>query len=186
MVRGFIAVDIDDDAVLNRVLETQRTVVDCGADLKAVERENIHLTLRFLGEVGESQIPEVIDALKEIQFRPIELALKGVGVFPNTRFIRVIWIGIVKGGRELSGVASTLNARLMMLRFPPDNKGFSPHLTIARVRSRRSMENVVACLRELQDRDFGQFTVDSVRLKKSTLTPSGPIYDTLFEQKAQA
>lgn len=185
MVRSFIAVDIDDDALLNKIIEIQRAITECGADLKVVERENMHLTLRFLGEVGESLIPEIFAIIKEIKFKPIELALKGVGVFPNILFIRVIWVGIAKGEKELSQIASELNVQLRPVKIPSDTRGFSPHLTIARVRSQRNIENVLTYLHEWQDRDFGGFTVNSIKLKKSILTPTGPIYANLLEKTAE-
>ncbi|WP_455364338.1 RNA 2',3'-cyclic phosphodiesterase [[Eubacterium] cellulosolvens] len=185
MVRSFIAVEVDDALILDKICQVQQTLRDCGADLKTVKRENIHLTLRFLGEIGEGGVSEIIELLKEVNFKPFELSLKGVGVFPNQRYIRVIWLGLKQGEKELGEIASLIEQRLRTLRFPADNKRFSPHLTIARVRSKRNNDNLIPYLQEWKDRDFGQQLVNTIHLKKSVLTPLGPIYSTLFERKAE-
>jgi len=185
MVRSFIAVEVDDALILDKICQVQQTLRDCGADLKIVKRENIHLTLRFLGEIGEGRVSEITGLLQEVKFKPFDFSLKGVGVFPNERYIRVIWIGLKKGEKELTEIASLIEQRLRALRFPPDNKRFSPHLTIARLRSKRNNDNLIPYLREWRDRDFGLQLIDTIHLKKSVLTPLGPIYSTLFERRAE-
>ncbi|MEM4245877.1 MAG: RNA 2',3'-cyclic phosphodiesterase [Candidatus Bathyarchaeia archaeon] len=185
MVRCFISVDVEDDAILDTIADAQRTLLDCGADLKPVERQNTHLTLRFIGEVSEDMVQEVANFLEEVRFEPFKLSFKGVGAFPNDRFIRIIWVGVESGGEELKRIASAIDSKLRLIRVPSDKKGFSPHLTIARVRSQRNTNKVSALLRVWKDRDFGSQQVNSIRLKKSVLTPTGPVYSTLFERSAQ-
>lgn len=185
MVRSFIAVEIDDAMILDEISQVQQTLRDRGADLKIVKRENIHLTLRFLGEIDEGRVSEITDLLQEIRFKTFSLSLKGVGVFPNERFIRVIWIRLEKGEKELNQIASLIEKGLRTIGFPPDNKKFSPHLTIARVRSKRDSDKMIPYLHKWKDRDFGQQSVNTFRLKKSVLTTTGPVYSTLFERKAE-
>ena len=111
------------------------------------------------------------------------MEFKGVGTFPNIRNPRVIWVGIEKGASELSEIYGQLEPKLRKIGLIPDKKGFSPHLTIARVRSGRNRSELVNILGDLKLYDFGVMRADILRLKKSTLTPTGPIYSTIHEIK---
>lgn len=184
-VRSFIAVDVTDSVILQRITDCQTKLTRTGADLKLVEPENIHATLRFLGEVQAPLLDQVKSELAQVAFQPIAIELRGVGAFPNPRRPNVVWIGITKGGEELQGIFSRLEPRLRGLGFPADKKGFSPHITISRVKSGRSREALYSGIMDMPDIEFGSMNVDSIRLKKSTLTPKGPIYSTIYEQKAK-
>jgi len=180
-IRSFIAFDIADEGVLKRISNVQRTLADVGADLKLVEPKNIHATLRFLGEIPQVMVDKVYEEMKKVSFTPFEIELKGIGAFPNLTHLNVIWIGITKGANELAGIFDQLEPKIRQLGFPPDTKGFSPHITIARVKSGRNKAELVQQIMAMKDFELGIIRGDSLKLKRSVLTPQGPIYSTLNE-----
>ena len=181
MIRSFIAFDIDNKSVLRKLSEAQDKLVNTGADLKLVKPQNIHITMRFLGDISPTMIDAIHEEMEKVSFNPIDVELKGLGVFPTLKYLRVVWAGIQKGANELRKVFDQLEPLLRKLGFKPDPKGFSPHLTIARVRTGRNKSELIRCVKELADYDFGVLRADCLRLKKSVLTPKGPVYSTLKE-----
>lgn len=184
LVRSFIAVDLDDQKLLQSIVAAQQTLSRAGGDLKLVEPQNIHITLRFLGEIRQELVQDIIEQMKEVRFSPFTARFKGVGVFPNAHRPRVVWIGIEDGAKEMSEISNTLEKGLRTLRVQPDNRGFTPHLTIARVRSGRNISELSRTISEMQDMEFGSIGVNSVRLKKSTLSSSGPTYEDIYRLQA--
>lgn len=143
-IRSFIAFDLDNQAILSRLSEVQDTLVNTGASLNLVKPQNIHMTVRFLGNVDLSMVDAVYEEMKQVSFAPFEVEIRGLGAFPNLHYVRVIWAGIQKGANELEDVFDQLEPRLRKLGFKPDPKGFSPHLTIARVRTGENKAELVA------------------------------------------
>ena len=178
-VRCFVAVDLEDPDLLDALGRFQDGLRGVGADLKCVERENIHLTMRFLGDVGEGVLEDLQGLISGVNFSPFGMGLRGVGTFPNLRRPRVIWVGITRGVDELKGIFDRLESGLVGMGFRPERRGFSPHITIARVRSGRNRDRLIEEVIALEGRDFGVFEVGHVKLKKSVLTPRGPIYTDL-------
>lgn len=181
MIRSFIAFDIDNESVIKQFSEAQTTLVNTGADLKLVKPQNIHMTMRFLGNISPPMVDSIHEEMKKISFAPFDVEIKGLGVFPKLKYARVIWAGIRKGADELTNVFNQLEPLLRKLGFKPDSKGFSPHLTIARVKTGRNKAELIQRIQELADYEFGIVRADCLRLKKSVLTPKGPIYSTLRE-----
>jgi len=181
MIRSFIAFDINNESVVERFREAQRSMLDTGADLKPVEPKNIHITMRFLGDIAPSMIDQVYEALRKVLFSVFDCQIHGLGVFPDLRYPRVVWAGIRKGSNELRGVFDQLEPTLRQLGLKPDSKGFSPHLTLARVRTGRNKAQLASFIQTSADYEFGIVRADCLRLKKSVLTPQGPIYSTLKE-----
>ncbi len=180
-IRTFFSFDIEDETITRRLTKAQGMLATTGADLKMVETQNIHLTVRFLGDIPASMVEPIYEEMKQIKFTPFEVELKGVGAFPRLNNPRVVWAGITKGAKELTNVFEQLEPRLRGLGFAPDNKGFSPHLTIARVRTGRNKPQLVQKVQELANFEVGTAKVSCLRLKKSDLTPRGPIYSNLKE-----
>jgi len=180
-IRSFIAFDINNQSVLERFTEAQNILTKTGADLKLVEPKNIHMTMRFLGDISPSMIDRIHESMKKISFSPFDCEIHGLGVFPDLRYARVVWAGITKGANELKKVSEQLEPSLHQLGFRADPKGFSPHLTLARVKTGRNKAELTRCIQDLADFDFGVVRADCLRLKKSVLTPKGPIYSTLVE-----
>ena len=183
-IRSFISVDLDDPDINTRISKAQHDLEQTGASLKLVSAEILHLTLRFLGEIPQSTVQKVIEAMDGLRFQPFEIQFSGLGVFPNPRRISVVWVGIVSGKEQLDSIFRELEPRLRQIGLPPDNKGFSPHMTIARVKSGVNKEALARCVESMRGMEFGRFEASSVRLKRSVLTPKGPQYTTIHEVKA--
>jgi len=181
MMRSFIAFDIENDSVLKKMIEAQALLTKSGADLKLVEPKNIHVTLRFLGDIAPNTVEKIFEGMKAIQFIPFNIKIQGVGAFPTPRYARVVWAGMSEGANELRSIFSQVEPRLQGLGFSPDPKGFSPHLTIARVRSGRNKAELSRAIDENSGFEFGTIRGECLRLKRSVLTPKGPIYSTLKE-----
>jgi 2'-5' RNA ligase len=146
----------------------------------------MHLTLRFLGEIPQSTVEKVKEAMDGVRFAPFEVEFSGLGSFPSLKRISVVWVGIREGSDNLGDIFRQLEPKLRQLGLPPDNKGFSPHLTIARVRSGVNRDPLAEYIASMHDTDFGRMPVKSVLLKRSTLTPRGPIYTTMHEVTAKS
>lgn len=182
-IRSFIAVDCVDGKLLPKFIEVQGRLEATGARMKLVEPENIHLTVKFLGDIEDSQVDEISRVIEGISFEPFEFKVEGVGVFPNLRRPTTIWAGITEGVGELVEVVGRVNEGLFRLGFEKDRRRFQPHLTIARIRGGENRDRLVEELVHLEDYEFGIVRVDRVSLKKSVLTRCGPIYSTLTESK---
>jgi len=180
-IRSFIAFDMDNEAVLRKITDAQNLLVKTGANLKLVKPENIHITVRFLGNITPPMVDKIFEEMKKVQFIPFDVKIQGVGVFPHLRYPRVVWVGITEGADQMRSIFSQLEPRLRKLGFAPDSKGFSPHLTIARVRSGRNKAELVECVSENANSEFGVIKAECLRLKRSNLTPKGPVYSTLKE-----
>jgi 2'-5' RNA ligase len=180
-IRSFVAFDIDNESILKRMADVQTLLVKTGADLKLVEPKNIHITLRFLGNITTPMVEKIFEEMKMVRFFPFDAKIYGVGAFPSSRYPRVLWAGITDGADQLLSVFNQLEPRLRGLGFAPDSKGFSPHLTIARVKSERNKAELARFIGEKANYEFGIVKAACLRLKRSDLTPRGPIYSTLKE-----
>jgi 2'-5' RNA ligase len=183
-IRSFIAVDLDKSSLRERIIGAQRGLEETKAQLKLVDPNIMHLTLRFLGEIPRTTVEGVKEALTGLRFQAFEADFTGLGAFPSMKRISVVWVGMTRGSEQLNEIFHQLEPKIRQLGIPADNKGFSPHLTIARVRSGVNRDALADYVSSMHDQEFGKMQVTSVRLKKSTLTPKGPIYDTLQEVRA--
>ena len=178
-IRSFIAFDVNDEPVRKRMADMQSLLVRTRAHLKLVKPQNIHVTLRFLGNITPNMVEKIFEEMKRVQFTPFDVKINGIGAFPHLRYPRVVWAGITEGADQLRDVFSQLEPRLRNLGFAPDTKGFSPHLTIARVKSGRNKAELAKFINENADYEFGVIKADCLKLKRSDLTPKGPIYSVL-------
>ncbi|WP_291999919.1 RNA 2',3'-cyclic phosphodiesterase [Caldivirga sp.] len=176
MVRLFIAVDLSSE-VRSKVIAFRDAVSNSGADVKPVEDENLHITLRFLGEVRDDLLTELKHNLSNLSFNSFRMHVKGTGAFPSISSPRVIWVGVEEGEDQLRALHDAVE-ELVGKYGVSDEREFTPHITVARVRGRASVLGKL--INQWRDFDFGWQTVDSVTLKKSTLTPRGPIYEDLL------
>jgi 2'-5' RNA ligase len=183
-LRAFIAVDIDSDEVMRRLVSGQDHLRQTGADLKLVAPENIHITMRFLGEVRGSQLDNVKQVLDDCKFNAFDCAFTGMGAFPNLNRINVVWVGIAEGATDLERIATQIEAGLRGIGFPPERKGFNAHVTLARAKTGRNRDALSAYIEQMRDYDFGKIRVNEVRLKQSILKPTGPVYRTIHGKKA--
>jgi 2'-5' RNA ligase len=180
-IRSFIAFDMDSESILKRITDVQNLLAKTGADLKLVEPKNIHITLRFLGNITTPMVEKIHEEMEKVQFTIFDVEIHGIGAFPNLRYPRVLWAGMTQGADQLRSIFNQLEPSLRSLGFAPDPKGFSPHLTIARVKSGRNKAELGNCVTENVNYEFGIVRAQCLRLKRSDLTPKGPIYSTLAE-----
>ncbi|MDA8431519.1 MAG: RNA 2',3'-cyclic phosphodiesterase [Nitrospiraceae bacterium] len=155
---------------------------DAGGDVKWVPGENVHLTLKFLGETGEEKIGGIIEALRRklSPYPPFYIRIGGVGSFPGGRHPRVIWVGFRERGR-LEDIYRSVEEAVKEFGYPPEDRPFSPHLTVGRVRSGKRLAEVLKRLDEFREADFAELEVKGVTLMKSELKPGGAEYASLAE-----
>ncbi|MDH7517703.1 MAG: RNA 2',3'-cyclic phosphodiesterase [Candidatus Thermoplasmatota archaeon] len=175
--RGFIAIDIESN---KKLVDFENEIKKIGADLKLVEPENIHITLKFLGDTEEMLINEMEKIIKNSvkETKPFNIQLKGTGVFPNQNYIKVVWIGI-QNSEPIAEIAKKIDEQTSKIGFEKEKRGFSPHLTIARVKTAKNKKKLLQVLEKYRDIEFADIKVETVKLKKSDLTPKGPIYTDL-------
>lgn len=184
-VRSFIAFEINDPKILAGIEELQRDIIQSGSNIRTVSTRNLHITLSFLGEVPKVTIDRVTAELNQIDFVPFDISLRGIGAFPNIRRINVVWVGIDKGREDLQTIFQLLRPRLRRVGLTKIGRRFSPHITIARVRSRKNINQLSQKLLSIDDIELGSTLLDTLKLKKSVLTPQGPRYTTLAEKKGK-
>lgn len=179
MPRAFIAIDVSEE-VRQKLVEVQRKLAATGAQLKLVEPENIHVTIKFLGDVGHERLNEIVDALRRAvaNLPQFEMEVRGMGVFPNLHYMRVIWAGIANGREKVIAAQKNVDQELQKLGFQPE-RDFVPHLTLARVKSAIQKNKLIALIKDMSSEEFGRTQATSIELKQSILTSKGPIYSTL-------
>ena len=177
--RAFISCDIGERTELVQILDELRST---GASLKLVRSELMHVTLKFLGDIPDDKVPGIEMAMREAVngVAPVIIHLKGMGAFPSASKIRVVWVGM-EGAEPLVEIARRLDEELEQLGFQPERRPFSPHLTVARAKGNRGMDQVKEVLDEHSKSDMGSLELGSIRLKKSVLGPKGPSYSTVLE-----
>ena len=153
------------------------------ADVKWVEPENLHFTLKFLGELPDAQVPAIADTVTQVarQVRPFSLGLGGLGGFPSAAAPRVIWVAAADGRDALAKMAARLEAAGGELAWPREARPFSAHLTIGRVRSPRGRSALVQAMREAAWRPPPAWDADRVQLYQSRLSAAGPRYASLAD-----
>lgn len=175
--RAFLAVETGEGFRTEEILDE---LGRSGADIKLVEPQNLHITLKFLGDTDEEKIEGIAKAMEESVrgIAPFETRFCGLGAFPNSRSVRVVWVGLL-GAEPLALISRRLDDNLSPIGFARDQRGFSPHITIGRVRTPRRWGSLPAILARYPDRDFGSLRVERISLKKSVLGPKGPTYSTV-------
>jgi RNA 2',3'-cyclic 3'-phosphodiesterase len=181
-MRTFIAIELPAE-VRAALTDLSQRLRGSRASASWVKPERMHLTLRFLGEIPESDVARVGSLLEEhsAPLRPFALSVANAGVFPNSRQPRVVWAGVgpLDGGlRELQRIAED-GARATGLK--PERRPFRPHLTLARIRGEAHAHELMTLVARERSFDGGSFSVASVSLFSSELTPSGPVYRRLRE-----
>jgi len=178
-MRIFVAIEVSDKDVLNSIHKIQ---TELNIKAKPVELHNMHFTVQFLGEVSEEMVEKISDALNNIDFSSFSISFASVGVFPKPNFPRVIWIGTDDGVNELEKLAEMIRSKMSHLGFSPDKK-FKPHVTIFRVKNK--IEDLSSRLEKFSSCSFGKQLVSEIKLKKSELTSTGPIYTDLLVVKGK-
>ena len=182
-IRTFVAVSISEKA-REVVAEMVASMQDFGSGVRWVKPENLHLTLKFLGDVEEKKLPELEEALKlsAENINPFNYELVNIGCFPNYKRPRVLWVGVEDSEDQLLLLHQNIESEFTKQDFPKESRKFTPHLTIARVKDFRKCESVIS---KFSDYNFGSHknVVEEVLLMKSDLYPSGAKYTKLIQIK---
>jgi 2'-5' RNA ligase len=182
LLRSFLAIELP-ESILRRIGEVQRDLKSSRADVRWVSPQNIHLTLKFFGNIEESKIDSIAQSIEEPArtFSPIGITVRGMGAFPGLKSPRVIWIGLHDEKKVLVSFQKQLDGELQKIGFQPEDRPFHPHLTLGRMRSNRGKDELVTEMEKYREEEFGSFQTDRVILLKSDLRPEGPIYTPLRE-----
>lgn len=181
-IRAFIAVDLSEAvrSTIAKLIRSLRSKID---GTKWVEPENLHLTLKFLGDIPINDLHRLIAAMTRAasQIEPFDLEFLGCGAFPQAEHPKTVWIGCDRGSEDLTRLAKAVEDEMFQLGFPRENRRFSPHLTIGRVKrdSKIADTSFADFFEEQKLRPFGSCGVDQLVLYSSELTRRGPIYDEL-------
>ena len=176
-MRTFVAVEVSNKETVQSIIDFQKTVLETGLQAKTVQANQLHFTLMFLGEINAVMLESIKSKLSDIKFEPIQVTYTGVGVFPNPKFVRVIWMGVDgDSASKLIDLAKEVESRLSTLGFKRD-KPFKPHITLFRIKGKVPQ---LDALMNFKEKTFGTETLSTVKVKKSDLTTSGPIYIDLF------
>jgi len=180
-MRLFVAVDVGDE--VRDKMEDVLNVFKDFKGIKPVERENLHITLMFLGEVPDRRVEVVKEKLGGVKCEQFKISFKGIGFFPSQRF-RVVWIGVDEGRERLKELSDSVSNSMRSLGFRRD-KEFVAHVTVARVKriDQSERERLMRAIEKYRDFEFGEMVVDCFKLKRSILTPKGPIYEDLHVYK---
>ncbi len=178
-MRTFIAIELP-ERVKKKIELAQAPLKKTKAFVSWVKPGNIHVTLKFLGEVPEDKINDVFLATEKALegAKKFRLRLKGMGAFPDFRRPRVIWIGAEKGEEELSYLAERVEEETEKIGFPKENRKFSAHFTIGRVKSPKNIENLTEMVKS-SDFSTDVIDVNEVVVMRSQLHPAGAIYTPL-------
>ncbi|MFH0827731.1 MAG: RNA 2',3'-cyclic phosphodiesterase [Candidatus Omnitrophota bacterium] len=183
-MRAFIAIELPQE-IKTTLSRLQAKLKTAGADVKWVEPKNIHLTLKFLGEIDEQTIEKLNSCLEKIRKikKPFTLNLSSPGAFPNPASPRVIWVGIKQGNTEIKEITLLLEKQSTEIGLTPENREFSAHITIGRTRSGKNRRELSKILSDLSQNSLEDnlFTVDKITFFKSTLTSRGPVYEAIKE-----
>jgi len=179
-MRTFVAVEVANQDAIRNMLEFQKMMLNAGLKAKPVGENQLHFTLMFLGEINEIMLDSIKSQLVDMKFDPIQVTYTGIGAFPSFKSPRVIWIGVDDASApRLIQLAKDVETRLSALGFRSD-KPFTPHITLFRVKDRiKNAGNIM----EHKARVFGNDLLSEVKVKKSDLMPSGPVYSDLFAIK---
>ena len=181
-IRSFIAIEVP-RGLKSRLEEVQRELRRTEADVKWVRPEAIHLTLKFLGSIRQEDVGKISGAVAPViaGWTPFEIRIQGMGGFPNLRNPRVVWVGVDRGKESLVSLQQEIERKMAELSFPPENRSFSPHLTLGRVRSSRGRAHLTQAVESRKGLELGIFQGREVILFRSELKPSGAVYTKLKE-----
>jgi len=179
MVRCFLAIELP-EPTLNELQELRSRIVLPQFDVRWVKLENIHLTVRFFGEIPFEDIKRLSEAIRlgAQEIDPFRIVIKGVGAFPNIGNPRVIWTGI-EDPAPIVRLEQSISKELDQISWPPPDKPFRPHMTLGRVRSDRGRRELRECVERNKDTTVGEFQANHISLIKSDLHRAGPLYTVL-------
>ncbi len=180
MVRAFLAIDLP-GSLRGALARYQDKLKQSSADVRWVPVGNVHLTLKFFGQLPEKDVDPICEAAQGVaaSVAPFELQVAGAGAFPNPRSPRVIWVGLGGDLEALGAFYQMLESAFASLGHLPEGRPFHPHLTLGRVRSPAGRERLTRMLQEVPPPESPGFQVGEVILFRSQLSPQGSTYTPL-------
>ncbi len=187
VIRTFVAVLIAEN-LKEEIGRVQEHLKKLAPDVKWVACENLHVTLKFLGDVREDQVPKVCAAVDEAAraHSPFEMRISGLGAFPNPARARVVWTGIEAGYDQMRKLAETVDANLAELGFEREKRAFKSHITIGRVKASRLLGKLAEGIEEVDASNLGAQQVTCVSVMQSELLRGGPVYSPMSVSKLSA
>lgn len=178
-IRSFVAINLPSQ-VKERIDLVQKEWGALGPRVRWVAPENVHITLKFLGDVAEERVASIGDALGRVaaQVPPFDFTVTLFGVFPDLRYPRIVWLGIGEGADRVAALQLAVEAEMERLGLAPEKRAFRPHVTVGRMKSPRG-RSILAELLQTDTRIDEQVEVSEIFLMKSQLRPTGPIYSIL-------
>ncbi len=174
-MRAFLAIEVSDEA-RKELLKIQKQLPEFKGN--SVSKENLHLTLKFFGEISEKDLLNINDSLQKLSFERFEGSLGITGIFNNEKFIRVVWVSV-----EPSEKVKKLNKEINKILNSKDEQ-FESHITLARIKFIKDKNEFIKKLKEIKIKPI-KFQIEKIVLKKSLLTQKGRIYETVKEFKLQ-
>lgn len=182
MIRTFLAIDIPKEITdsMEKIQYRLRNSLKEGM-IRWTKPNSVHLTIKFFGSISDRDIEHITGLLKDSVkgFKPFELTAEKVGVFPNARQPRVLWLGITGGDNSFMTLQKQIDDDLHGIGFPREERPFRPHLTLGRTKAHRGIEGLSGVLEEFKDYRAGTFPAAGLTLYRSDLRPEGPIYTKL-------
>jgi 2'-5' RNA ligase len=181
-MRSFIAIEISDE-VRSGLAAFQKELRNTGAQVRWVRPETMHLTLAFLGELPEAGIESVRAAMDlSVEGSPaLHLDVSGAGTFGPRRSPRVVWAGLGGDVEALQAIHAKLAEALRAAGFETEDRPFSPHITLGRIRGRRNLDAMLERIDTAADQSFGSIQVKAITFFKSELLPEGALHTPVFE-----
>lgn len=182
-MRSFIAIDLSPE-VKSALASLIKNLQQIRADIRWVSKNSFHLTMKFLGEITETDLDQIVINMETIarQSQPFSLECRSTGYFPEKGTPRVLWAGVVLSA-ELKDLQRRLEGTFEKLGFPKEEREFHPHLTLGRVKSSRNLDAVIRILKKYENKSFGKTEVKAITLFESILRPTGAEYRVLKEAK---
>jgi len=179
-MRCFIAIDIGEevrDAISRLIIDLKKF----NGDIRWVPIKNVHITLRFLGDIKKEMIEDIKKAIKNTikEEKKFILNIRGTGVFPEQKKPRVLWVGI-DNSQKLLSIYQKIQKEIEILGFQKEKRNFNPHITIGRVKSNKGIRRVIKELIRFNNKEFGKIHVDKIMLMQSILKPTGAEYKEIF------
>ncbi len=186
MERIFLAIDIP-EKIKEQINNFNEELKKLGVVANFVEKENLHINLKFFGDTEKKEKERINEKIKEVSenFNSFQLKAKDIDVFPNMNHIKVVWVGVEDKKDNLSNLQKELENEFEKIGIKKENRKFVPHITLCRIKSGKNIEKIIKAIRENKNKDFGTFAVENINLIKSELSPKGPTYiiEKTFELK---
>lgn len=190
-MRSFIAIELSQE-FKNFLEHIQSKLKPAGADVRWIEPKNIHLTLKFLGDIDDLQLTQISEILEKVskKMSRFSIGLSSLGLFPGPNSPRIIWMGIGQGNQQTKEIAQELEEELSRIGIAKEERAFTSHITIGRVKSNLNRDKLVRKITEVETEveklKPALLPITEISLLKSTLTPKGPIYEILTETSLRA